>query len=45
MVVPGPTQALGTTSTPVIPFPTSSICFSFCEDLTEAEAAMMAFSC
>lgn len=26
-------------------FPTSSICFSFCEDLTEAEAAMMALSC
>lgn len=28
-----------------LPLPTSSICFSFCEDLTEAEAAMMAFSC
>ena len=27
------------------PIHTSSICFSFWDDLTEAEAAMMAFSC
>ena len=27
------------------PMLTSSICFSFWDDLTEAEAAMMAFSC
>lgn len=27
------------------PLPTSNICFSFWEDLTEAEAAMMALSC
>lgn len=27
------------------PLLTSNICFNFCEDLTEAEAAMMALSC
>lgn len=27
------------------PVPTSNMCFSFWEDLTEADAAMMALSC
>jgi hypothetical protein len=40
-----PALGLETHQHQALPFPTSSICFSFCEDLTEAEAAMMAFSC
>lgn len=39
-IAPGPHQ-----HPHIQPLPTSNICFSFCEDLTEAEAAMMALSC
>lgn len=38
-----PSQLVPTSSG--LPMLTSNMCFSFCEDLTEAEAAMMALSC